>query len=538
MAYIMIKNFVLGGDFSMFFDFSTWLGKLRSQYKYTFISAVVFGILSQGMGLFNKFSHHDDAMNLFGAGATYTSGRWMLELLTKLENIIYMDGQYSLPAFNGFLAILFIALAACLVVDLLDIKNTFLCCFIGGLMVCFPTVTAMFHFIFTVHYYMLSMLLSVLAVWLICRHKKWPATLLGILLLCASIGIYQAFLPTALCCFLLFLIRYVSELPQMSNAERHPDNIYKPFLSLVLKIGLSVLLSLALYFIINKLYLNAMGATLSSYKGISEMGKASLAEYFERIYNSYRDFVLPYPLHARTVYPNSVKVIYYICLLAIFVMGLAQLWRIFRKKPVCAVICGALMCLFPLCTGFSTVMVRLGEVHSLMVYSYLFTFIFFAWLADNTHVECAAVSRTFGSLICLICIVLSLAYCRYDNKCYMKTQFSQQQAISFYNILISRIQSVEGYSDELDITFINEKTPSYKLYVPDQFETLWLTGVSDSNAYITSHTWRHFVRNWCGYDPNIVSADAFSVLPEVEAMPSYPDDGSIRIINNTVVVKY
>ena len=61
-----------------------YVRNMKPQYKYTLGSAFVMGVLSQGMGLFNKYSVHDDAMN-YGVGATYSSGRWMLDILEKAE---------------------------------------------------------------------------------------------------------------------------------------------------------------------------------------------------------------------------------------------------------------------------------------------------------------------------------------------------------------------------------------------------------------------------------------------------------------------
>ena len=43
---------------------------------------------------------------------------------------------------------------------------------------------------------------------------------------------------------------------------------------------------------------------------------------------------------------------------------------------------------------------------------------------------------------------------------------------------------------------------------------------------------------WTGYSPVIANPDDFVELDEVKLMPHYPDDGSIKVINDTVVVKF
>ena len=78
----------------MNFICSDWLKKVDPRFKSVFFSSFAFGILSQGMGLFNKLSVHDDVMN-YGVGATYMSGRWMLEILSRWEISVFGDGHYS-----------------------------------------------------------------------------------------------------------------------------------------------------------------------------------------------------------------------------------------------------------------------------------------------------------------------------------------------------------------------------------------------------------------------------------------------------------
>lgn len=46
-----------------------------------------------------------------------------------------------------------------------------------------------------------------------------------------------------------------------------------------------------------------------------------------------------------------------------------------------------------------------------------------------------------------------------------------------------------------------------------------------------------YIDNWLGFSATCVDAEPFEVLKEVKNMPSYPDDGSIKIIEGTVVVK-
>ena len=62
------------------------LEKIPARYVLCFCSALLCGLLAHGMTLFNKYSLYEDPSQLFGVGATYISGRWMLDILYRLEN--------------------------------------------------------------------------------------------------------------------------------------------------------------------------------------------------------------------------------------------------------------------------------------------------------------------------------------------------------------------------------------------------------------------------------------------------------------------
>ena len=66
-----------------------WIQRPGAQVWTAFWSTLVFGLFCHGMGLLNKLSHQDDIANLFGFGATITSGRWMLHVLSWLEGLFF-----------------------------------------------------------------------------------------------------------------------------------------------------------------------------------------------------------------------------------------------------------------------------------------------------------------------------------------------------------------------------------------------------------------------------------------------------------------
>ena len=89
--------------------------------------------------------------------------------------------------------------------------------------------------------------------------------------------------------------------------------------------------------------------------------------------------------------------------------------------------------------------------------------------------------------------------------------------------------------DYEDVKYIIKQL-GYIEYV--SFKKYRTTYSKNVNGYVNDYTWIKFMKQWTGYSPTVIDAAAFAEIDEVKQMPSYPDDGSIAIINDIVVVKF
>lgn len=93
----------------------------------------------------------------------------------------------------------------------------------------------------------------------------------------------------------------------------------------------------------------------------------------------------------------------------------------------------------------------------------------------------------------------------------------------------------------LPVAYINgDKKNEENLHL-DPFDNLFRIMPYDFSTNINAYNWTYYMKIWCGYSPTQISEDDILVLSqseEVKAMPSYPDDGSIRIIDEIIVVKF
>ncbi len=505
--------------------------KVRSELSVTFCSAVIFGVLAHGTGLFNKFSHHDDILLLFGTGTTFTSGRWMLHVIGWLEECLFGPSHYSMPLFNGMFSLLCCGIIACLIVSLMDIRGKAYCAGIGALTAVFPVMTAYFGFMYTMPYYLVSLLMTVGAACLICRSRKWWAKAAAIVLGGCAVGIYQAFIPVLLALFLLYDMRVLAE----------TDEPARGFLLRAVGQILCAAGIMAFYYAANRFFLNKFQLELSDYKGINQVASVTVTDYLLRAADAYREFFLPSRNVSFDMYPMHLHYMYLVMLAADAVLGVRMLILTAKKQKGRAVLLGLVMLLFPLGCNFIFVMCG-DEVHGLMTWAQVLQFVWFVWLADRVQLSRTWWNRAFSAAAALALAVTGVMYVRFDNQCYMKETFQKQQAITFFTNLASRIRSSPGYSAETPVRFLNEwNIQDPTLYEIKELGFIQLPPYNTTiTEYLNAYSWAKFMERWCGFspvyywDPENEPAD----WPETRDMPHYPDDGSVRLINGVVVVNF
>ena len=518
----------------------TWLGekietaeKKWPHFRVTMLSALAFGVLAHGMALFNKFSMVDDPQFLFSVGVTFRSGRWFLGMLGALVQWLFGSPNFSLPLFSGLACIALLGLCACVLIDLLELRGKADYILVPGLMVTLPVVAGFYCYLFTAPYYLFGLLLTLSGCSVLCRNRKLWAYLAGVVLLALSAGIYQAFIPTALCVFLLYFLRQTAKAESWSIGKLLGEIAW--YVS-------ACLCFLALYTLANKLCLQVLGLSMTGYNGLSEPVSGGIGVYMGRIKLSYYLFLKPDGTNRSAyMYPFRLLTLYYVNLTALALTAILYVWRRFRENWVRGLSAGLALCVFPLAVNFIYVMCAPKIVHSLMVYSQLFFWLlpwcFLRW--EPIFREREKQSKIAARFVCALLAVVCLMYVRYDNVVYLRMDLYQTRTIQYFTTIITQVKSLDGYKSDLKLTFINKdfnKDPTF-VDIPE-FTTFAVEPILQHTAELTAHSFREFLSQWCGFDAEIVDEGAYRDLPEVQQMPSYPDAGSIRIIGDTVVIKF
>ena len=513
------------------YSFRQLYQRLPQYVRVCFISTFLLGLLAHGMALTNKFAVVDELNYGFNVGSTVASGRWFLEILGSFVRWLFGSPNFSLPLTGGLLTIFFTALCSCVLIDWLELKRKLSWILVSGLMITFPVMSGMFFYNFTAPYYMVALLMLFLGGRLLCRKRGILPFLSGVGLLLISISVYQAFIPVLLGLLLIYFIREVLAAEQWN---------LKILCQEVLWYCGAVILMIFLYFLSIKLSTSLVHQELTPYKGISAMGSASLTEYLHRIKLAYYLFLFPNrSVREAFIFPYRLLDCYYLVLAFLAILGTIAIFQVLRKNPLKVVTLVLVFAFFPLAVNFVYVMCADEFVYSMTQFCQLCPFLLLACLADwqffCQQVNIAA-RKAAAVLLCVFC-VFSV---RMDNAVYTKGIFVQGRAQSYFTTLVAQIKSTPGYTSSTPVVYlgtVNGMDPTFHRI--EGFGDLSIAPLPhDASPFCISFHFHDFLEIWCAFKPPMANPEDYVNLPQVKAMPCYPDAGSIQIVNGTLVVKF
>ncbi len=242
-----------------------FLEKLSAKIKYTFAATFIIGFVAHGFGFANKISNHDDLYSIRAYGASIGHGRWFQSFLGPV--VSKFDGNYTNPWVLGLVSLFLLAIAACFVVEALNIQNIYSSVLTGGIMVSFPAITGNFAFMFSAPYYSFAILLISVAAYLFAREKALWYSVVAIFCVACSMGIYQAYYPFLAGILLIVLIK---------KAFSTEDSVAVLCREAV-RYLIDLAMSMAVYFVLLRLVLNLLHTSLGGHRGIDTMGSIRLS---------------------------------------------------------------------------------------------------------------------------------------------------------------------------------------------------------------------------------------------------------------------
>lgn len=489
--------------------------------------ALFGGMLIHLFGLANIVQNSDDICNHpNGYGVGVTSGRW---LLTILGDFLKSQGvNYNLNWINGMVFIGFLAASAAVMVSIFHIRSRQSAALLGLILVSFPTVCSTMLYKYTAGYYGLAFLLSVLAVWVLPKFGKIGGLVLSAVLTALALGIYQAYIPVTTALFVL----------QLGQQTLEEDVSFKKLFLRGVRACAALLLGLVLYYVGVKLSLAFYGKTLGTYQGINEMGQISLSQLPQLIKRTYKRFLtLPITDYCNLAQNKMMKLAYLALYMLLGVLVLTT--AVVKKKKASDIIMGLLLCAaFPVAVNLIEIMCPNSRIYTLMVFACVVPVIAPLVVLEVMPREGKLYSGAVkAAAVVLLVLVFGNTY--FNNVTYTSTYFVNRQTENYYASMVAQIRMTEGFDTEKKWLFVGTN-------VDPMIDNPWQEvpiygGAEDTNRMISAYSWQHWIRHYLGYNIPLADKNAEESILQTEefaAMPCWPAEGSVKVIDDVVVIKF
>lgn len=511
---------------------------IDEKYIIYFCFTFLYVIICNGPMIFNKITWHDDSSLLWGnkidINTCIGNGRWFLWAL--ISTFGKLNGTESTSTSLGILAGIILASAVCCVLYIYNIKSKIMRIGLCVIFASMPQTLSHFGYIVTIGHDDFGALLAIMALLPLAimnyksSNKPIFNYMLSCVLLCMSIGEYQCNLTLYLVAVLLFLIYEI-----LVNEYDFKHFFIKGITYIAIAI-----VSLALYFVIMRLSLVISGISLSSYAGISSFGVVSAGEYVKRILRTYKYF-LREPVSHFMFFPfeNGIlfQRIYLVCYFLTLVI--VELYALFKKKISFFFEVLISVGLVPLAFGFNIVMYGADSQHSLHTFHYgllyVVPFLLVRYIAaikcDKTVLE--FLKNKVVIIVAVCALILGIRYTWYDSVVYTNTLINHEQTISYLNRMISRVESIEGYSKDKTVVFVNSREND----VIGTNHSFITTNPYESNGMINSYMWDWLLYYYCGFQNPSRMYDNMGYDDIIYAMDAYPNENSIILYDDKIFIR-
>lgn len=535
-----------------------WYRHLKEKnYHLIFIAGILGGVCVHGSRIFTAYYGHDD-ITMIGVGTTYTSGRWFLQALYKLQMLI-MGSSINAKGFMGMTVILLMTVICLIIACGLGFRSKKSSLLLSCIVITFPYVASLLSYTYTAPHYCISLIMALSGAILAQSgqniRQKIFRTLCGIVLLGLSMAIYQ----TTLCVFVAFLV-----LLAVKNSFEKESETWGAFLARCLRYLLSCIGGCVFYYVSNNAVLRYKGFSMSGYQNIDHMAEFTVPQMINRVLFAYREFFYPASAENYSFYCTTpIRWAYWLTLLTLGICGIIFLVREIKKGNIRkALQLLILFCVIPPAVNsvFLTADVEQTNIYSLMMFADVMIYVCLIdalerlnWAnahetasrmeKKNKNTMVSSLTKAGASAAVVLLLYVSVYFAYTVNICYARAAVQQEQTIGYFNRLITRIQMTEGYSADMKIAYINdwgknEEAMSLRyLFNEDGYRI----AAYNYSSLINMYNWKEYMDMWCGFRAPEVSAEVaneYKAMPEVQQMPCYPYDGSLKVIDGVLVIKF
>lgn len=455
-----------------------------------------------------------------------------------LDFVQAIKGNIVSPVLASLISILFLGLTVILVIKIFKINNKYFKYIIAILFAVAPNISATLTFFYCSDAYMLGLFLATLSVFLMRKFEKnnWIILISGILL-AISMGMYQTYLSVTMVLVIASLIIDILN-----------EKDIKDILKSLLRYLIMGIIGIIVFYVLAHLTLFLKKLSVSSYSGADTIGIKTLLDLPNLLPQAYKSFFDYY--FSDEIIPNKIwnTNILYIIIFTITIISIIYITiknKIYKKK-INLLLLLILIIILPICFGIIEIIAPSTDIHILMACSTIFAFPIFFKILEILP------KSTFPKIckyIVVICsVVIAWNYTWQDNASYIAIKSMQNQTESTAQRIVSQIEQLEEFEPQMSVLIIGDLENNEYFNKDNTFlETKKIYSRTWGFISDTSTIWRENLDSWgkifyeyIGVNLKLVSKEECSDILETEEfnnMENYPKKDSIKVINNTVVVK-
>ena len=485
---------------------SKFIKKIKKDDLILVAFVFIFGILNYFFLITNNVLSGDGLFN----GPIFFSGNWEFDLGRPL--LIVLDKlRFGIvnPPIIMFFALLYISISILIIKRTFKIKKLFPMILISLSMILFPVYSEISTCIYCFDYYMLSMLLSVLAVYFIDKRKY----IISIILVTISLFIYQAFVSITIVGVMILFI--IDVLNNKSDLKKLIFNM------------LTVFIGLILYFVILKGLFLVFHRTFADYKGASSFGFVSLIKSLPiSILNCYKDFYQYFftdmIIYNKHYFRNIINIIMFVLFFITFIKVLIKLDNKNKSFLLLSII------LLPICVNVMDV-ISGSNITAMTRVSYIFIYILMIIVIYNY-----LSIKTIKSIFYILIVILSYTYLLSNNSTFMVRNEIHNNFYYKCNELLIKIKNTNGYNEDLPI-MINDIFKYESDFLPKSNGFIALQNETFEN-HVGLKGYSIFYKRYFGEDITMVDKDTYLNIIETDEYKNMKI-GDVEIINNVIVAK-
>lgn len=502
-------------------------GKENALASTALFSALISAILAYHMLVITGHGNPDAVCEglvcYSGADWALACGRWATRYMNELSGNVIIPGLWVLlyAVCCGFSAIL--------LSKLWKIESKLSVCLISVLLTVNPTVIEQSLLQYMFMAWGISNLLSVMFVYLCCTDGHWSRKYLAApFCMAVAFGLYQS------CVSLMCLSFCITLILKLMDGDSLKD-----MLVAVLKFAVSALVGVVLYFGIMELEIVRFGVDESS-----RVDDFSLTGIFaslpQSLPNAYRTFFAYF-----TDYRFWRTRIYALLFVMAFGFAIWALVKLAKKRHVLE--CLAVMVLAALIPTFSNISDIIFPYNTpvlIMQYQSMLVVPFVLALIHRAEFELPQITNLGRMVALLLLSALAWGYIVSANATYRVYELTYRNTYFTVSAVLEEIYDLPDYSEDEVIAFAGYPSDSYLRNNIGAYKQAY--GQYDNLVFWPGvmglqNCRQNYLLNYFGIDGGFIRGGWYNDAvhsAEFEEMPVWPAEGSIKRINELIIVKF